>query len=132
MNDQPPRALLFDLGNVVIEIDFRRVLAAWQPASALSPQALAQAFSFDPPYQQHETGALAADAYLAHLRSTLGLRCADADLLRGWNAVFVRPIDETVALIDVVAPVIPCHAMSNTNAVHLAEMHRAFPEVMAK
>lgn len=132
MNDLPLRALLFDLGNVVIEIDFSRVLAAWQPASALPAQALAQAFSFDAPYQQHETGALAADGYLSHLRNALGLRCSDADLRRGWNAVFVRPIEETVALLDAVAPVIPCYAMSNTNALHLAEMQRAFPEAMAK
>ena len=131
MASHPYRAVLFDLGNVVIEVDFRRVLATWQPASALSPEALAQAFAFDAPYQQHETGALAADGYFAHLREQLGLHCSDDVMRLGWNAVFVRPIEETLALIATIAPHVPCYALSNTNAVHLAEMQRAYPQVLS-
>lgn len=128
---KPCRAVLFDLGNVVIEVDFRRVLATWQPASTLSPQALAQAFAFDAPYERHETGALDANGYFAHLRQRLGLRCDNDAMRQGWNAVFVRPIEETLAMIHAISPQVPCHALSNTNAVHVAEMQRAYPQVLS-
>ena len=49
----------------------------------------------------------------------------------GWNSVFVRPIPDTVDLIRAARERLPCYAFSNTNATHLAEMWRAFPEVLA-
>ncbi len=133
MSAQPRvQALLFDLGGVVVDIDFGRVLDAWQPHSALPRAQLRQRFSFDPPYQRHETGALEAAGYFDHLRQQLALSCDDATMAAGWNAVFTGAIDETLALIDGVRERVPCYAISNTNAVHLAELERAFPAVLAR
>ena len=50
------RALLFDLGGVVIEIDFDRVLKRWEGMSALSFDELKAKFHFDAAYEQHERG----------------------------------------------------------------------------
>lgn len=123
------RALLFDLGRVVIDIDFGRVLASWARASGLDvpPAAVAH----DSAYEQHEVGTLSAQDYFAHLRRTLCLQCDDEAMRHGWNQVFVAPIAETVDMIRAVRGRVPCHAFSNTNATHLEEMQRAFPEVLA-
>ena len=63
MHDKPvgnmppvPLALLFDLGGVVIDIDFRRAFSLWQPGSGLSLEEIAKAFKFDLQYQRHERG----------------------------------------------------------------------------
>ena len=40
-------ALLFDLGGVVIDIDFNRAFAHWLPMSRLSLAELKSAFTFD-------------------------------------------------------------------------------------
>ena len=40
-------ALLFDLGGVVIDIDFNRAFAHWLPMSRLSLAGLKSAFTFD-------------------------------------------------------------------------------------
>jgi FMN phosphatase YigB (HAD superfamily) len=128
----PVRALLFDIGRVVIDIDFGRAFGAWQPASRLAPEDIARAFRHDAAYDLHERGALDAPAYCAHLRATLRLDCDDAAILAGWNAIFVAPVAGTLALIDQVRGRLPCHALSNTNAAHLQEMRRAFPEVLQR
>src|SRR5262249_51914286 len=52
----PVHALLFDLGGVVIEIDFDRVLARWALHAGTDFAALKSRFSFDPSYQRHERG----------------------------------------------------------------------------
>ncbi|RYY73129.1 MAG: HAD family phosphatase [Comamonadaceae bacterium] len=132
MSAVPVRAVLFDIGNVLIEVDFARVLAAWQPASRLAAADLQRAFGFDLPYQQHETGALGPAGYFDHLRTQLQLDCADEHIQAGWNAIFGRPIEPTLACIDALDARIGRHAFSNTNAVHLAQMQRAFPEVLAR
>lgn len=123
------RTLLFDLGGVAIDIDFGRVLASWAQASQLAVPPAAMAH--DSAYEQHEVGALSAQDYFAHLRGTLGLRCDDEAMRHGWNQVFVAPIAETVEMIRAVRARVPCHAFSNTNGTHLAELQRAFPQVLA-
>jgi FMN phosphatase YigB (HAD superfamily) len=128
----PPRALLFDLGGVVFDIDFGRALAAWQPVSALPPEALRAAFRLDAPYEQHETGHLATEAYFAHLRQALQLSASAAELVAGWNRIIVGEIAGTLALIDAIAPRVPCHAVTNTNAPHLAHLRARYPHVLGR
>ena len=62
------KALLFDLGGVVIEIDFDRVLKRWEPISKLSFTELKATFHFDAAYMRHERGEIEAAEYFAHLR----------------------------------------------------------------
>lgn len=124
------RALLFDLGGVVLDVDFDRALAAWAPHSRLPPERLRVRFRFDEPYQRHETGHLHEDGYFAHLRQALALDC-DAETVRaGFNAVLVGEIEETVRMLHALQGRVPCHAISNTNAAHLAQVARAFPRLL--
>ncbi|MDB5898274.1 MAG: haloacid dehalogenase-like hydrolase [Ramlibacter sp.] len=128
----PTRALLFDLGGVVLHVDFERALQAWAPHSRLPLARLRELFHFDAPYQQHETGRLAAGAYFEHLRALLQLDCDAAAVRAGFNAVLQAEIAPTLELIDAVRHRVPCHAISNTNAVHVAEIERLFPGLLRR
>lgn len=134
MNATAPvtRALLFDLGGVLLDIDFGRALAAWAPHSRLPPDRLREAFRLDEPYQQHETGALPAEGYFAHLRESLALECDAATVQAGFNAILLGEIAETVQLLEAARRRVPCYAISNTNAVHVAEIERAFPQLLPR
>lgn len=124
------RAVLFDLGGVVVDIDFDRALASWQPHSRLAPERLRTLFAFDEPFRQHETGRLDDSGYFAHLRQLLGLDCELAQVEAGFNAIFVAEIRETVALLAALRERLPCYAISNTNPAHVRHMRRAFPGLL--
>jgi putative hydrolase of the HAD superfamily len=132
MTPAPINAVLFDLGGVVLDIDFGRALAHWQAHSQLSAQRLRETFGPDLPYEQHETGAIDAGDYFRHLRRKLALRCGDEVVLEGWNAIFVGEIEETLRMIDAIPRQVPRYALSNTNPAHLAHMQRAHPGVLAR
>jgi HAD superfamily hydrolase (TIGR01509 family) len=135
MKDTLPstRAVLFDLGGVVLDIDFARPLAVWQPHSRLPPEQLRAAFRHDEePYLRHETGALPPRDYLAHLRQVLALECDEEVVRTGFNAVLVAEIAETVRLLDAIRPDVPRYAISNTNPLHVAEIERAFPRLLPR
>ncbi|HVE54007.1 MAG TPA: HAD-IA family hydrolase, partial [Ramlibacter sp.] len=87
-------------------------------------------FHFDEPYQRHETGALSAEGYFAHLRELLTLDCDAAAVQAGFNAILVGEIAGTAQLLEAVR--VPCYAISNTNAVHLAEMERIVPQLLRR
>jgi glucose-1-phosphatase len=130
--DTVTRAVLFDLGGVVLDIDLARPLAMWQPHSRLPPRELREAFRQDEPWCRHETGHLPPEGFLAHLREVLALEC-DLDTVRaGFNALLVAEIEATVRLLDAIRPDVPRYAISNTNPVHVAEIARAFPGLLPR
>ena len=129
---EAPRALLFDLGGVVVHIDFERALAAWGRHSRLAPAQLREHFQVDAPYRAHETGQLSDAGFFAHLRERLALQCGLEAIRDGWNAILVAEVEETARLIDALRGRVPCYAISNTNAAHVEQMERAFPALLRR
>ena len=74
-------ALLFDVGGVVIRIDFNRAFVRWAALASCDAALLRQRFSQDPPYQRHERGEIGVADYFASLRTSLGMR--DRSVCRG-------------------------------------------------
>lgn len=123
------QALLFDLGGVLIDVDFNRVLEHWQPISRLSLEELKATFSADLPYQQHERGEITAAHYFAHLAEALQLQDNPAHITAGWNAIFGDEITETLDLVQEARNHLPCYVFSNTNATHQAVWTALYPRL---
>ncbi len=51
-NDPDVRALVFDLGNVLVEIDFSRVLSVWAGYAGLEPEELSPRFTLQNKYHE--------------------------------------------------------------------------------
>jgi putative hydrolase of the HAD superfamily len=129
MRKEAPQALLFDLGGVLFEIDFDRALAAWASCSSLPRDALKREFGFDLQYQRHERGEIAAAEYFDHLASILRLRADHEEIEKGWNSIFVREITQVRIMVETMRRFLPCYALTNTNASHMATWSAQFPEV---
>ena len=128
--NRAPEALLFDLGRVLIDIDFNRAIAAWAPYSALPPDVVRQCFKQDLQYDRHERGEISAQQYFDHLATTLQLDASTEQIEAGWNAIFVGEITPTRQWVESLKGVLPCHAFTNTNASHMACWSQAFPRVV--
>lgn len=129
MPDQRPatRAVLFDLGGVLLTIDWERAFATWAPHSRLPAAHLRERFSFDEAFHRHETGHLPDEGYFAHLRHVLELECEPQQVRAGFDAILAGEIEQTVQMLDAIRERVPCYAISNTNASHVAQMQRGFP-----
>lgn len=127
---QAPQALLFDLGGVLIDIDFERVFKVWEPISKLSLEEIRTRFGFDQTYQQHERGEIGASEFYGHLSAVLQLEKDHPDIARGWDAIFVGEIAETTAMVRAIRGSLPCYGFTNTNAAHMAVWSRLFPDVV--
>jgi putative hydrolase of the HAD superfamily len=123
-------ALLFDLGNIVIDIDFSRVFDAWARAAGVPPAAIAKRFSIDAAYEAHERGEIEGAQYLASLRKSLEARLSDEELLAGWNAIFVGPREGMRELLQGLSSVVPLYVFSNTNALHHAYWSEQYRELL--
>lgn len=126
---QAVRALLFDLGGVLFDIDFRRAFDAWARYSSLSAAEIASAFEFDAAYEQHERGQIPSAEYFQHLASVLRLTATIEQIEEGWNAIFVGEFVETTRLVRTARAKLPCYAFTNTNPSHMAHWPMLYPAV---
>ncbi len=129
----PPdtQALLFDLGGVLVEVDFTRALEAWEPFSALGIDELRRRFAFDEAYARHERGEIGAPTYFAHLIDALQLSASVEQVEAGWNSVFAGEIVETRQLVEAARQRLTCCAFTNTNASHMRAWSALYPRVVS-
>lgn len=123
-------ALLFDLGRVVLDLDFNRTLRLWASHAGCEPAELARRFLRDELYHQHEKGEISDEAFFAGLRSSFGVELSDRQFIEGWNAIFIGEMPDINRLLTRAAQHLPLYALSNTNAAHVAHFSRQFAEVL--
>lgn len=125
------KALLFDLGGVVLRIDFKSALNAWAPYSRLSPAAMAERAVSDEAFRRHERGQLDSAGYFAHLREVFELDASDEQIGAGWNAILIDEYALSMALIRQARAHLPCYAFTNTGAYHYDTWSTAFPDIVS-
>jgi len=124
-------ALLFDLGGVIVDIDFGRVFAIWSGHSGVPAAVIRSRFSFDASYRAHERGEISASAYFDSLRAALGIRISDAQFRAGWDAIFVGEVPGIAALLGRAKRRFPLYAFSNSNAHHHVYWARKFADTLS-
>jgi FMN phosphatase YigB (HAD superfamily) len=123
-------ALLFDLGRVVINIEFSRALACWAGHAGCEPVELLERFAHNDVYKRHETGEITDAEFFAGLRATLGISISDAKFLEGWNAIFAGEMPGIAPLLARAAKRLPLYAFSNTNRPHVEHFSKTFAGVL--
>ena len=123
-------ALLFDLGRVVIDIDFGKALACWAGHAGRAPADLAARFVREETYRYHEVGQIEDAAYFQSLRDSLGIGISDAQFLEGWNAIFAGEMPGIAPLLKRAATRMPLYAFSNTNRPHVEHFSKAYADVL--
>ncbi|WGS17139.1 MULTISPECIES: HAD family phosphatase [unclassified Bradyrhizobium] len=122
--------LLFDIGRVVLDISFDRVMANWAGHAGCAPADLARRFVVDDSFKHHETGKVDDAAFFANLRRSLGIDLTDAQFLEGWNAIFTGEMPGIAPLLATAAKRMPLYAFSNTNPAHIAHFSVAYADVL--
>ena len=123
-------ALLFDLGRVVLDIDFSKAIACWAGHAGCTPETIVARFVRDEAYRHHEVGKISDAAYFDSLRRSLGIGISDAQFLEGWNAIFAGEMPDIAELLPRAARHMPLYAFSNTNRPHVAYFSKAYADLL--
>lgn len=125
------KALLLDLGGVVLDIDAGAVLAAWADAAGEPVAQLAARWQLDDAYKAFEIGAIDFAEYTAALSRRLGIELPEAQWRNGWNALLGAPYPAVAAILPRLASRVPLCCFSNTNAVHQAVWQPRLADVLS-
>lgn len=122
--------LLFDIGRVILDIDFNKVMTSWAGYAGCTPAELASRFVVDDSFRHHEVGKIDDAAFFHNLRTSLGIGLSDEQFLDGWNAIFAGEMPGIAPLLATAGKRMPLYAFSNTNPAHVAHFSRAYADVL--
>ncbi|AKP33706.1 glucose-1-phosphatase [Yersinia aleksiciae] len=123
---------IFDLGNVIVDIDFKRVLGVWSKLSGVPLATLSERFTMGEVFQQHERGEVSDEDFARQLSDEMGVSLSFEQFAEGWQAVFVALRPEVIAIMHKLRE--DGHrvvVLSNTNRLHCNHWPQHYPEVAA-
>ena len=123
-------ALVFDVGGVLVDVNFKLAFAHWAQCAQVPADAIATRFKVDAAYAAHERGEIDAAQYFATLRHSIGIDITDHEFETGWNAIFRGVYPGAAELLAEVAVATPVYLFSNTNALHYDCWRALYPQII--
>lgn len=130
--DAKIEALLFDLGGVIIDIDFERVWSRWARDASCPVEGIRRRIGRDETYLRYECGQIPLEAFFAYMRGVMNVALTDEQLLTGWNEIFVGEMPGIAKVLAELEPRLPLYAFSNTNRAHEEVWSVRFADMLSR
>lgn len=125
------KALLYDMGGVLLGTDPEPVLDYWARAGGEPVEKLRRRWRITQAYRRFETGEIDFPALSAALGRQLGVAMSEDDWLTGWNLLLGGLIEGVLERAERVAALLPQCIYTNTNPAHEARWRELFGDRLA-
>lgn len=113
------QAVLLDIGNVVLEIDFEKMVGALVYPRSEAIESTMRALNDWEPYDAFERGGMTPEAFQEEVERLLGKRMTPKEFTFAWNAIFVGPVPGVEELLQAVSSRAALYGLSNANVIHM-------------
>lgn len=122
--------IVFDLGNVLLNLDFEASIRAFQKLGLDSDVVNRQQAYADPVFYELETGRTTPEEFRKQVRRILNNPAAsDQQIDDAWCAMIRDVPGKRVELVKKLAKNFNVYLFSNTNAIHISRLHGEFREM---
>jgi FMN phosphatase YigB (HAD superfamily) len=123
----PPDAVVFDLGKVLVDFDYSIAARRIAARSTLPPRDIQHFIDHSPLLFRYETGLMTRREFFEEIRRTTGF-LGDLEEFGGLFADIFSPMDEMIELhARLRRRGVPTFIFSNTNDLAIAHIRRNFP-----
>lgn len=122
------RNIIFDLGAVIIDIDYNLTADAFRRLGLLHFDEIYSKAKQDHLFDRFEKGEMSDEEFRATIKSHLPPGVNDEQIDRAWNAMLKKVPEETFALLEETGKQKRIFLLSNTNRIHV----RAFSEIIER
>ena len=120
--------IIFDLGGVILNIDYNRTEKAFIDAGIHNFPELYSQLKQSDLFDKFEIGAINREKFIAELRKISGTKAADAEILNAWNAMILDYPVRRLQILQQLRLYYDLFLLSNTNEVH----EEAFNELLMR
>ena len=127
--EKAPRAVIFDIGRVILRVDMSRSVAALGERDGLSPVQVLRELEADTHWPDWQEGRMAPRDWHAHLSKKLHSPYGFDEFCAIWNSVLDPETILPDLLFERLATRCRLALLSNTDPIHVAHFESAYPFV---
>ncbi|MDO1449168.1 HAD family phosphatase [Rhodocytophaga aerolata] len=116
--------LLFDLGGVILNIDFQQVALSFSKLSEKDIPFIRQQIEERRLFYNHEVGKWTDAEFRITVNHMLETSLTDEQIDQAWNSMLFDIPQERIKLLKELRKTYTLYLLSNTNAIHIQEVNR--------
>ena len=121
------KAVLLDLGNVIVPVDFSRCHAAFGEVCSFPPEEIPGRLRPTGLVERFETGRITPEDFVREVCGILNLRVSYPQFWAIWSSIFLPQTLIPESLIEGLRRRQRLLLLSNTNAIHFAMVQERYP-----
>src|SRR6202451_2342841 len=126
MPPQKIRAIISDIGRVIVGVDVSRAMQGLSNSIPLSPKEIWSAIEKDPRFVDLQDGRISARDWHLHIVRRLGGDLTYDQFIQAWNAALLPETLQPDSLWAGLAQKYRLSLLSNTDPIHVAHMESTF------
>ena len=116
--DKNIKNIVFDLGGVLVDLDFKSAINGLQKAGFANVKEQLQAFDREGIFQKFELGEMSAEEFRSAIRENSTVTLTDEEVDALWNLMLLEIPREKLELILDLRGKYMVYLLSNTNSIH--------------
>ena len=121
------KAIIFDLGGVIVPLDYQRGYVAMEPLCGFPAAEIPQRIRSTGLVPRYETGQIGSEHFVEELCRALKLRVTYAEFCELWSSIFLPDALIPESLFAALAQRYRLVLLSNTNDLHFRMIRAHFP-----
>ncbi len=126
MPAQKIRAIISDIGRVIVGVDVSRAMQGLSSGIALTPKEIWTAIEKDPRFLDLQDGRISARDWHLHIVRRLGGNLTYDQFIQAWNAALLPETLQPDSLWASLSKKYRLSLLSNTDPIHVAHMESTF------
>lgn len=129
MQHKKVKALLFDLGGVIVDLDYKKTASAFENIGLKNAEKAYSQFNQTDLFNDFETGHISGEEFLAEVRKKITTQVSSSEITKAWNSMILGFQHAKLKEIKKLSEKVPCYLLSNTNEIHLSYIEQLLQEM---
>ncbi len=117
--------LIFDIGDVIVDIDYITTIGEFQKLSAVDFSEIVSYNKQNRIFDLFETGKITAQHFRNELKQFLKAGTSDEEITRAWNSILIHYPEQKISLLKELKTRYKTFALSNINEIHVLSINQA-------
>jgi putative hydrolase of the HAD superfamily len=123
------KALLFDLGGVIVDLDYKKTANAFENIGLQNAEKAYSQFNQTDLFNLFETGHISSEEFLAEIQNEITNQVNLSEITKAWNSMIIGFQHSKLEKIKKLSEQVPCYLLSNTNEIHLNYIEHLLQEM---
>jgi putative hydrolase of the HAD superfamily len=129
---RPLKNILFDMGNVLFSIDYKKTEDAFAALGYDNFSEMYSQFTADALFEKLETGKISTEEFYKKLIASHPETVTELQITSAWNGMLLHWRIESLAFLKILAKKYKLYLLSNTNDIHLAAVNNLLKQETGK